>query len=137
MRRFFIAALCLLSVLSHVGQGVVLCFGADGHVAVESAGDGKCCQETASTTPELSFVADGATTGGCGVCSDVRVGDASVQKVAPTRVRDAAVQIAVDFVSPKIGIESINTSLRIPCTRRSLSISTTPLSHLRTVTLLT
>lgn len=137
MRVFITATLCVLLVLSHLGKGVVLCFGGDGHVAIETAGDGKCCQDRSNPTPGVNFFVADATGGGCGVCSDVRLGGASVRTVTPTRLRDTATQVAVDVASPKINFESINVSRRVLCPRRTLSISTTPLSHLRTVTLLT
>jgi hypothetical protein len=56
------------------GEGFVLCFGADGHVAVEAAEDGRChgCaheQVAPAAGASLSRFAETATT--CGTCVDV------------------------------------------------------------------
>jgi hypothetical protein len=95
MNRVCSAILCLVLAVElplGVGEGAVICFGADGHVAIEVEGAGCCAgvPERARSARESVFdVADHAGHEGCGPCLDiptVRVDPARPVTVSPSNV---------------------------------------------------
>lgn len=136
MYRVAIYLLILLLSLPLVGQGQVLCIGADGHVAVESARNGKCCDGSSPDRISDTLVVSGRSTAGddCGVCTDIYISSAAKSDRAAR-----AVASPVSFVVPMFPVlyeaPGISTS---PASHppRQKGYANSPLSHLRTVMIL-
>lgn len=137
MNRF--ATYLLIAVLSLplVGQGQVLCIGADGHVAVESAFNGKCCGGSRPDRFGDAPVVSGPITDrdDCGLCADILIGSDVKADRAARLVFSSSASLAVPaFVA-------LDDAPGIPTTPashppRQKGYANSPLSHLRTVTLL-
>jgi hypothetical protein len=87
-----------------VEEGVVLCFGGDGHVAIEAAGlEG--CAETGETAPRAaSAIAIPVSSSHCGPCVDVALSASSAaERFAPAkRGGPAAAAIPIAALTPPI-----------------------------------
>lgn len=137
MRRTGTYLLIVLLALPLAGQGQVLCIGMDGHVALESAFNGKCCDGPQPARSGGWPVVSGslADFSDCGLCADILIGGtANADRMA--RLQNGApptplVPIAAIFVRVP------GTSL-VPASHppRQAAHQNTPLAHLRTVTLL-
>lgn len=131
--RFLIAVLSL----PLVGQGLVLCIGADGHVAVESASDGKCCDSPSRDVTGSAFVValPPADSADCGICVDIVI-DSNTEAG-----RVAARQAPAFAPSVLPVLIALDDALGTPCNSalhppRHRGCTNTPLAHLRTVSLL-
>lgn len=130
---FLIAFLSLPSL----GQGQVLCIGVDGHVALESAFNGKCCDAPQPTRSDGWPVVSGPLTdlSDCGLCADILVGGAAnADRMA--RPKSSA---SPAFVLPLVAVLDRALGLPpIPASHppRQAAPQNSPLSHIRTVSLL-
>lgn len=98
--------LCSLSLVlaSGLGQGFVLCVGADGAVRVEASAAGRCCRLAGETGVELPShpsdraIASGAT---CGGCQDVAFADRSsrITSAAADQLLEAAPLVLARLVT--------------------------------------
>lgn len=84
-RYLFVLWLCLSS-LSDIRslQGLVLCFGADGHVAVESSLDGDHCKSPGAL-PMQGRLGPDADASHCGECRDIRMDGPSMSASPASR----------------------------------------------------
>ena len=80
-KKYIIGILCLL-VVGNLAHWKVLCFGADGHIELESAFH-KCCEEpdhsSAPDQNELSYKAGHENCPHCGPCVDMPISNDLVQ----------------------------------------------------------
>lgn len=136
MNRF--ATYLLIAVLSLplVGQGQVLCIGADGHVAVESAFNGKCYEGSRPDRFGDALVVFGSITDrdDCGACADILIGS-DVKTDRSARLVSSSVSLVVPALATLDDAPGIPTT---PASRppRQKGYANNPISHLRTVTLL-
>jgi len=85
-KKCLVVLVCLLIAGSSV-QGMVLCFGADGHIEIESAFHGRCDDHThlqSANQKQLSCQPDHGKKGHCELCVDVPVtiGMTKISRVA-------------------------------------------------------
>ena len=126
--------ICLMHLL--LGQGrmsdLVLCFGVDGHVAVEAASARCCYPSSLSTPPEIaalySFLKDISNEDNCDPCRDIFISVGSPgQYLVPTQA--ASLQMTMcEFAPVEIAPED-SLSRQSPATNSALA-------SLRTVILL-
>lgn len=129
---WLLIALLSLPVFSH---GQVLCVGADGHWAIETAVAGKCCSDHASA-PGLLHESVGQKTedSHCGTCADFVISGANQDDRSAHRgglISPVAVCLSLVLTNP---LPSFSHAAFAPATPPILN---TPLSHIRTVALLT
>lgn len=136
MHKLLLNTLVLLLALPAAGANVVLCVGADGHVSLEAARMGDCCQ--VASEQDRSFALPASSQRGCGNCADIRLGDDSEEmSVVVARA------VAVEY--PHLPLCSFRrVALADPIPYAPLvppishgTVSTAPIVHLRTVALLT
>jgi len=110
-KKIIIVLLCLL-IVCNLAHWKVLCFGADGHVELESAFH-KCCEDPdhSSTTDQnqLSYKAGHATCKHCGPCVDmpisnelVRISTTSQKIITKFPITTTYMLIDTDKLNPSV-----------------------------------
>jgi len=136
MQRIATFLLIFLLALPLVGQGQVLCIGADGHVAVESAFNGKCCEGSRPGWFGDAPVVSGPITDrdDCGLCADILIGS-DVKADRAARLVSSSVSLVVPALAALGDVPGIPATPASHPPRQN-GYANSPLSHLRTVTLL-
>lgn len=137
MRRVGIYILMTLLVLPLTGQGQVLCIGVDGHVAIESAFNGKCCDAPQSARSVSWSVVSGPLTdfSDCGSCSDILIGSA-VNSDRMARQQSSVSPALLLALVAVFDRDPALTSVRALHPPRQTAPRNNPLAHLLTVSLL-
>jgi hypothetical protein len=130
--------LIALMALPSSGRSLVLCLGADGHMAFESAVAGRCCQEPSGQSESALLLAQASgTQSDCGLCADLIIGgDASTQLRLDTRARAVKVIPSVALFDSVASLAPVVLSTPFFRPPQRITGANTSLSHLRTVTIL-
>jgi len=136
MQRIATFLLVFMLALPLVGQGQVLCIGADGHVALESAFNGKCFEGSRPDGFGGAPVVSGPISDrdDCGVCADILIGS-DFKADRSGRLVSSSVSLVVPAF---VALEAVPQIPATPASHppRQKGAANSPLSHLRTVTLL-
>jgi hypothetical protein len=134
MRSYILIVLSALLFIPTSGTGVALCIGADGHVALESARNGKCCQ-TGPSAVEVAYVLRSSfgNPDDCGICTDLVVGGLSRSEIAPaslgrgidtqtippcalTRLAETEPRLELPRISPRTPFQASTVPHALLCT---------------------
>jgi hypothetical protein len=85
-----LTAMLLILGLSGLGDGIVLCVGDDGHVAIEAVGLEGCAEGDESTTSPVPSFAPSSSSSHCGPCIDVALTSSAVAEGAKSAKRATA-----------------------------------------------
>jgi hypothetical protein len=104
-----------------VVNGVVLCFGGDGHLAIEAVGPEGCAEVVETAAPAASAIAIPAPSSHCGPCVDVALTSTSATESvkAAKRMPPAASALSISELRPPVPYLRARVSYRH--TRRFIS----------------
>lgn len=132
-----LATCLLIALLSLPLVGQVICIGADGHVVVESALNGKCFDGPSRAATDVAFVvaSPSADFSDCGVCVDILVGSNAKARRVVARHASSPVPLVLPVF---IALNDAAGTPRNPASHppRHRGCTNTPLAHLQTVSLL-
>ena len=94
-RRLALTAMLLTLGFSGIEEGMVLCFGGDGHVAIEASGPEGCSDGLNATSRAASAVAVLISSPHCGPCVDVALTASSATESVTVAKRRAPTPAAV------------------------------------------
>ena len=134
--RSIILLICLLAV-SNVSQGVVLCIGSDGHIALETAFHERCHHPVHSQQPDMRQVAEETDSHPegkhCQPCIDLPVSIGLTNDRLPLSRVEPSSQVSTPFVESPV----VCSGTFIPAgVLESLCFSTAYFAPLRTIVLL-
>jgi hypothetical protein len=107
-----LTAMLLTLGLTGVEDGIVLCFGDDGHVALEVVGPDGCTEVDETSDPAASALAISVSSSHCGPCVDVALTSSSATAVtkgtnqtpsAPSLISSAALRLRVPHLQAASG----------------------------------
>jgi hypothetical protein len=103
----------MLLTLGFVGvdEGIVLCFGGDGHVAIEAVGPKGCAQVDTAPDHTASAVAIPVASSHCGPCVDVALATAASTKSTDAAKRAQATTTAIATAEPRPPIPHLRVSV--------------------------
>jgi hypothetical protein len=84
-----------------VEGGVVLCFGDDGHLAIEAVGPDGCVEAVEDRAPAASTNMMPAAASHCGPCVDVALTTPAAAKAAASVKRAGAAPVAIAIATPR------------------------------------
>jgi len=97
-RLLALSAIVLALGITGVEEGVVLCFGGDGHIAIEATGLEGCVEAGEPAPRTASVIASSVSSSHCGPCVDVALATSSVDEAVaaakPTGPAPATVPVA-------------------------------------------
>jgi hypothetical protein len=98
-----LSALLFAVVFAGLADGIVLCFGGDGHVAIEAAGVEGCVEAAEAAAPGVSLVALSLSSSHCGPCVDVALSSSSpIEGIQAEKRIDPAAAIPTTQLRPQV-----------------------------------
>ena len=94
-RLFALTAMLLTLGFAGVEDGVVLCFGGDGHVAIEAVGPGGCAEFAETADLATSAIAIPVSSSPCGPCVDVALTTSSATEAVKAAKRAPSAPSAI------------------------------------------
>lgn len=107
-----LSALLLAVAFAGLAEGVILCFGGDGHVAIEAVGVEGCVEAAEAAAPGVSLVALPLSSSHCGPCVDVALSSSSP-------IEGIQAEKRIDLAAPAIPTAELRP--RVPHLRASVS----------------
>jgi hypothetical protein len=93
-------------------DGVMLCFGSDGHLAIEAVGPEGCAEVIKTAAHAASARAIPVSSSHCGPCVDVALTASTTTKGTSTAKRAGAAATAISIATPRPPISHLRAKIR-------------------------
>jgi hypothetical protein len=104
-----------------VDDGIVLCFGGDGHVAIEAFGPEGCAEVDETPDHPASAIAIPVSSSHCGPCVDVALTTSSATEAVKTTKPTFSAPAAISTATPRPPVPHLRASVAYQRTTRFVS----------------
>lgn len=133
MKKTLLSVLFVLLSLPMQGRGQVLCIGADGHIAFESAPEGKCCDGAEYARIAAAVLSSLPSAADCGDCTDILI-RSNTTAYRASRLDTAMLEVDLPALAVTPCLPEIAYNLAVPLPARPAMVKAAR-CHLRSVSL--